>query len=242
MAPTLRPVKPQTRPHCYICGRSGNLTDDHLPPRGFFPPNDRQNLITAPLCSTCHSPLKKTDEAMRVWLAAAGSRSPAGQWIWKNKVLGSTFRRSPKLLSNIQQRHFRPIFSQTDNREILAGIFTMPQGRAIPFIRRLTKGFLYKFYPDYDYFPDFFTVDYRLPTPEVVEITMQLAQNLSQVKTGNGVFRVWHGITADSRDAGAWIHLFYDSACFLRFHGKSEMFAQTFDDNYEEEKGLPQAL
>jgi len=242
MALYQRPQKPQERPHCYICGQLNELTDDHLPPKGFFPPTNRENLITAPLCSSCHDPLKKTDEAMRVWLAAAAGVSSAGKWIWQNKVLGSTFRRSPKLRWNIQQRYFRPIYSGIKNGEIVAGIFTIPQGRAVPFIRRLTKGLLYSFYPDYNYFADFFTVNYELPTQERVQIVSQLAQNLSAVQVGDGVFRVWHGITADTGDAGAWVYLFYEAVCFVCFHGKSDMYAQKFEDNYEEEKGLPPAL
>ena len=122
-------------------------------------------MITAPLCSACHSPLKKTDEAMGVWFAAAAGASTSGKWIWRNKVLPSTFRRSPKLLANIRKRHFRPIRLDTPEGEVAGGVVTMPRGRAIAFIRRLTKGLLYTFHPDYDYFPDFFTVDYRLPTP-----------------------------------------------------------------------------
>ena len=33
------------RPHCYICGTIENLSKDHIPPKGFFPPNDYENFI-----------------------------------------------------------------------------------------------------------------------------------------------------------------------------------------------------
>jgi hypothetical protein len=40
---------------------------------------------------------------MRVWIAAAAAAtSRDARWIWKNKVMGSTFKRSPKLRQNIQ--------------------------------------------------------------------------------------------------------------------------------------------
>jgi hypothetical protein len=42
------------------------LTDDHLSPEGFFEDDDKDNLLTAPLCSNCHPPLSKDDAAMRV--------------------------------------------------------------------------------------------------------------------------------------------------------------------------------
>src|SRR4051812_16625129 len=91
-----KPQRPVTRPHCYICGSTENLTEDHIPPEGFFPPGQRKDLLTAPLCRPCHEPLSKMDEKMRIWLSAAGGTSDSGKWIWRNKVLGSTFKRSPK--------------------------------------------------------------------------------------------------------------------------------------------------
>jgi hypothetical protein len=235
------PTRPPTRPHCYICGAVEDITDDHLPPKGFFPPTQRDNLITAPLCKRCHTPLAKTDEVMRLWFASPIGRSSAAQWIWEHKVVRSTLPRSPKLLANIQP-FLRQIHLRTPNGLIPAMTFSMPQARAIPFIRRLTKGLLYSFYPDYDYFPDFFTVDYRLPTPEAKRVIGGLVKNLIRIDRGEGVFSVWHGITQDTRDAGAWVYVFYEAACFICFHGKREMFSQQFSSGYKEDQSLPSSL
>lgn len=163
------PEKPQVRPHCYICAALDELTPDHLPPIGFFPPDQRGNLITAPLCNRCHPPLSKTDEVMRLWTASSIGRSDSAKWIWENKVLRSTLPRSPKLLANIQP-YLQRIHYETPDGPASGAIFSMPQARAVPFIRRITKGLLYTFYPDYDYFPDSFTIDYRLPTPDARKI------------------------------------------------------------------------
>jgi hypothetical protein len=235
-----RPIKPTSRPHCYICGATDFLTDDHLPPKGFFPPQDRDNLLTAPLCDSCHRPWKKIDERMRAWLAAAGDNSDAGKWIWKNKVLGSTFQRSPKLRSYIRERHFQPILHRGTG-EIAAGLLTFPQADAIPFIRRLTKGLLYTFHPEYDYFSDYFAVAYRAPTDSLEDV-LPLASLLSPVARGNGVFRVWHGITAETENAGVCIYRFYERVCFVCFHGKLDAFKQEFDAGLKESTGLPEFL
>ena len=137
------PIRPSQRPHCYICATEKNLTDDHVPPKGFFPPDDRKNLITAPLCENCHMPLKNTDEAMRVWIAAgAAGTSGVGAWIWKHKVLGSTFKRSPKLRENIKKYLQEMVIKTEDGLLTPVDVLKMPQGRVIPFIRRLTKGLL----------------------------------------------------------------------------------------------------
>jgi hypothetical protein len=228
------------RPHCYICGSINQLTEDHIPPEGFFPPGQRTGLLTAPLCLTCHSPLSKMDEKMRVWLAAAGGASDAGKWIWKNKVLGSTFKRSPKLAAYIREKHFRPIIGS--NGVLLGGRFTMPQGCAIPFVRRLTKGMLYLLHPKYDYFPDFLIVDQPQATPDRVAAVGELVSKLPQIEKGNGVFRAWHGITADTGDAGVCVYLFFETVCFLCFFGKSAKFNQRFAEGYSEEPGLPKYL
>jgi len=67
-------------------------------------------------------------------------------------------------------------------------LITMPQGRVIPFIRRLTKGFLYTYYPDYDYFQDNFNVVYRLPNTEVVNTVLRLARSLRRGPSDNESF------------------------------------------------------
>jgi len=234
-----RPLCPKIRPHCYICGSPDNLTEDHIPPEGFFPPGERKELLTAPLCLTCHSPLSKLDERMRVWLAAAGGGSDAGKWIWKNKVVNSTFKRSPKLADYIRQKHFQPI---VDTGGVLrGGRFTIPQGCPIPFIRRLTKGILYLFHPEYDYFSDSFFVDHAERTPDSIATVGELVSKMPQIEKGNGVFRVCHGIS-DTGDAGACVHLFYDATCFVCLFGRAGMFEQPVDEGYSEEPGIPRYL
>ena len=180
------------------------------------------------------------DEKMRLWLSAAGNASPAGKWIWRKKVVGSTFKRSPKLRAYIREKHFRPIIS--DRGAVLGGRLGIPQGCANPFFRRLTKGILYTFHPDYDYFSDCFAVNYHPATAETVATVAELASKLPQEARGDGVFRVWHGVADDTGTAGVCVFLFFDSVCFLCFFGKDDQFPQTFDEGYEEESGLPPML
>jgi hypothetical protein len=233
-----RQLRPASRPHCYICGSTENLTNDHIPPKGFFPTLQRKDLLTSPLCGSCHPRLAKMDEKMRLWLAAAAGASSSAKWIWRNKVVGSTFKRNPKLVTYIRKKHFRPIINKG---VLLGGVLTIPQGCAIPFFRRLTKGILYALHPDYDYFPDFFTVDYHPETADSVAAIAELVSRLPQLARGNGVFRVWHG-TADTGDAGVCVYLFFDAVCFVCFHGKAMTFDQQFDKDYSEERDLPKHL
>jgi len=202
--------KPEKRPHCYICGAIENLTDDHLQTIGFFHPDDAKDLITAPLCSKCHRPLAKDDEIMRMWMSADSKASARGKWIFQTKIVRSTIPRSPKLLENIQ-----PYLKPFKIGSLSGAIFNMPQSRAIPFIRRLTKGLLYTLYPDYDYFPDYFSVSYELPAPKTLATIKKLTSALSPLQRGEGTFQVWHGITIDTGDSGAWVYVFYEAVCFF---------------------------
>jgi hypothetical protein len=228
------------RPHCYICGATQNLTKDHIPPKGFFPPDDCENLITAPLCCNCHSPFANMDEQMRVWISAgAAAASEKAKWIWKNKVVNSTFKRSPKLRKFIAEKHFRKMSVETISGPVVADVMTMPQSQVHPFIRRLTKGFLYSFYPDHDYFADNFNVVYQPEPSKAVE----LATKLSSCSFGKDVCRIWHGITKDNTKCGVWIFLFYSAACFVCFHGDSNLITpQQMHEGYKENSNLPPKL
>jgi len=226
-------TKPATRPHCYICGSIENLTNDHLPPEGFFPPKQAHDLITAPLCENCHRPLAKDDEVMRMWLSSHGAASPAGKWIFKHKVVASTIARSQKLLDNIQ-RYLKPLPS--------GAFFSIPQSRAIPFIRRLTKGLLYTLYPDYDYFPDYFTVHYHIPSGASLPTIKKLVVSLTPIQRGDGVFQVWHGLTSDTKDSGAWLYVFYNAVYFICLHSKRQRYQQKFPEGYVEHPSLPKRL
>lgn len=93
---------PTVRPHCYICSSTVNLTKDHLPPKGFFPVNQRKNLLSADCCEDCHRRLSMDDEATRLWLSSAASASPAGKWIWHNEAFPS-LQRKPKFHENVRK-------------------------------------------------------------------------------------------------------------------------------------------
>jgi hypothetical protein len=180
------------------------------------------------------------DEKMRLWLSAGGSRSNPGKWIWKNKVVARTFKRSPKLIAYIREKHFRPIIDKSG--ALLGGEVTIPQGCAVPFIRRLTKGILYLEHPEYDYFYDHFTVNHEPPTEDAVEAIGELVSHLQKIEKGGEVFRVWHGITRDTGTSGVCVYLFYAAVCFVCFFGKDPAFKQQFQQDYSEESGYRKAF
>jgi hypothetical protein len=231
------PDKPAECPHCYICATTdpASLTNDHIPPRGFFPEERRENLIVAPLCESCHRKLSDDDEAMRLWLSLSAGASKSGKWIAKHEAMPNLLKK-PKLLAQVK-KHIRHTFVFENAQFRDADEITMPQARVKPFIRRITKGLLYTFQPNYDYFRDSFTV--KLTTLDYFEGVLPL---LTADQRGGDVFEWWHGLAADTRSSGIWIYRFYRSACFVCMHSHSSDWQEPPLAGYEEFHKLPEYL
>ena len=229
------PVKPENPRHCYICAATGvKMTRDHVPPKGFFLPEERDNLLTVRMCEACHKPLSEIDNRMRTWFSDAINVNEAGRWIRQNPV-------ERGLASDKRLREER------ENRIRLANLFS-PEGEQyrycgeeqaciFPFIRRMTKACLYRFAPKYDYFPDYFYV--ARYTPAKMREILPLMKKHTK---GKGVFEVWGGIAENFHTAGLWGFRFYESTFFVCTHGKDPKYKQKFGPGYKEDPSLPKYL
>ena len=88
---------------CYLCESETDLTKDHVPPKNLFRKPLPSNLITVPCCKRCNGSFSKMEEQLRILVSAGINRSADGEWIWKNKVVESSFRRSPALKSHVSK-------------------------------------------------------------------------------------------------------------------------------------------
>ncbi len=134
---------------CYLCGTDQEITADHIPPENLFPPPKPSNLITVPCCAKCNESYSLDDEAFRVFASSVIQRSHTGAWIWRNKVVGSSFQRSPKLLDNVR-KHMAKVAVTTSTGTYQANALSIPIDRANRYLIRITKGLLFKFYPKFD--------------------------------------------------------------------------------------------
>jgi hypothetical protein len=201
---------------CYLCGSETQLTRDHVPPQSFFPPPLPKNLITLQCCEKCHKPFSLEDEAFRVWVASVNGRSSAGKWIWKNRVIGSSFKRSPKLREHVS-REARILNLNLPSGPVPVPTLAIPIDRANLFLRRITKGLIAHFYPDYDFRNDEFKIFCIAPIPRHAETIKNLIRFCRYDFRGDGVFEFWHSITAE-RNGGCWIYRFYEAAWFVVIH------------------------
>jgi hypothetical protein len=205
---------------CYLCGSTEDLTADHVPPKGFFPPPRPTNLITVPCCRSCNNAFSKDDEAVRLWFAAHIGRSPAGDWIWENKATKTTALRSPSLMDNmLAGMKETTVLTERGIEEVSS--YEVPHDRVERFVQRVTKGLLTHYFPEHDYSDAVF--DVRCITPATAETLAKLDKVkdlLSYDYRGDGVFQFRRGLT-DTKAAGIWLLLFYGSILFLVGHTKN---------------------
>jgi hypothetical protein len=205
---------------CYLCGARENLTADHIPPKGFFPPTQRLNLITVRCCKICNNNFAKDDEAIRFWMSSTLGVSEVGSWIFSNKSMG-TLKKSvafrEKMLSSMED-----VKLMTTEGEIDAIGLTVPVDRTEKFIIRITKGLLTHYYSGYNYEDAEFRVEYITPRIDILEKIAPLRDRLIYGEKWEGVFQFRMNWT-ESKETGVWLLLFYESVMFLVVHTKGKL-------------------
>lgn len=197
---------------CYLCYGSENMTDDHIPPKGFFPEPRPADLITVRCCLACNMSYQLDDEAFRVWAASLMGRSPAGDWIWQQKVVGSSFARSPKLKANVV-KHLSKLPVQTPGGVIQMYGISIPIPRANRFLIRLAKGMLAKFSPEKDYSSQKFEVTQLDLKQDNITYLSKMAMYDHR---GDRVFRFWRAVAPEVVQAvGLFAFCFYDASLFM---------------------------
>ena len=102
---------------CYLCGKTEELTDDHVPPKAFFPrPIMHDNLITVRACKSCNSFWGPKEALLVHDLSIAGdnadSRSVFINSTHKNYMRGAGTRGGPsadyyKILSRLKDSYLK---------------------------------------------------------------------------------------------------------------------------------------
>lgn len=115
------------------------------------------------------------------------------------------------------KRHLRTLQLKSMGHTIEAPALCIPEERANIFLKRLTKGLLTHFYPEYDYGNDQFIIQVRAPIREHLEQLQAFSKNCVRDSRGDGVFDFWRALVPDYA-GGLWIYLFYQEVCFVVCH------------------------
>ncbi len=96
---------------CYVCGRPGADTRDHVIPESFFPTPKPNNLITLPAHYSCHNRLG--EEYVRSILAGLAESKPAMQL--NEGPAGRALRRNEPLKRDLRASMIRRIVHHRGN-------------------------------------------------------------------------------------------------------------------------------
>lgn len=131
---------------CDLCWTSKVLVErDHIPPINLFEEPRPSNLITRPICLTCHKPTHKDDEAFRVFVTAHITRNAAATNLWKTKVVPRTLQEGRiKPFVAAVRKSFRPAVIRIGDVELPIGTLRVDAKPINRVIIRLTRG-LYSF-------------------------------------------------------------------------------------------------
>jgi len=212
---------------CYLCERDAD-TQDHIPPRSFFPKPWPSNLLTVPCCSACNNRLSALDEQMRVFLAADEHANESAKQIRMQKIFTE---------NSVKGKPFRTVAATLKSFPIIAG-GSLQRGHTLSaqtidlyyFVERIIRGLACKFYPDL-YEPKDFVVVECISTVKfkdaksagdvdaVMQYLSKIAPKMSHDCFGDGVLDFLH----QRADGGTgWILSFYRGATFMGAPSKKE--------------------
>lgn len=199
---------------CYLCGSENNLTKDHVPPKNLFRGPLPSNLITVSCCRACNVSFSKIEEQLRIFVSAAINRSADGKWIWENKVVESTLRRSSALRSQVA----KDLLIGNVKGNIELPILTMDAQLVNKCLIKITRGLMTHFYPSLNHsaleFAAFELNQFKV-TPDWIR---SLGAPYTYDERGNGQFRFLRALVEDDNRCGHWIYIFYDSISFVVHH------------------------
>jgi hypothetical protein len=93
----------KTQKLCYLCGKPGADTVDHIPPKGIFPKKPAGRLITVPAHHLCNHGFHKDDELFRNLIIMASWRTLEGRKAWKEQVVPS-WQKNPGAKEELRSR------------------------------------------------------------------------------------------------------------------------------------------
>ena len=210
---------------CVYCGKQGELTDDHIPPKNLFPEPRPSNLITVPSCSDCNVGASKDDEYFRLVLsmrhdtgdhpAVKGVQPSVIRSLGREKAIGlrkavfdSINLRNVRTKSGIclgQENFIDVDLSRLDRvaARIARGLYFHEFNARLPLDRDVVA----------------YSVDELTGTSEFekFKITVKDVTRRKPRIIGNNVFAYWFQPFQEDANATFWVLLFYERVAFICF-------------------------
>lgn len=141
---------------CFLCGKEGADTRDHIPPRGIFPLRPEGQLITVPAHKMCNAKYQKDDELFRNLIIGASYRTKEGKTAWQKQVVES-WKSNPGAKKELQDLLFTAYINDEKNRSLIpVNAIKMDVNLVERQVQRWTRGLYYK--------------KFQKPLPQISEI------------------------------------------------------------------------
>jgi hypothetical protein len=102
--------------------------------------------------------------------------SASGERIWRERVVGRTFQRSPALRASFAQSAVQVLVERKGIQSPAVAI-TIPDDRADRYIVRIVKDLLTHLYPEFDYSAHAFEVEQVTPSADNIKMLFKLFAN-----------------------------------------------------------------
>lgn len=197
---------------CVYCGQKAIITRDHVFPRALFNSPFPENNILVNSCKKCNNSYSIDEELFRTIIAGAATFTEEGQKLWHNRVMKSSFERSPKFKNYIKESIITvDVYSK-------AGIFLgklpalqidqLKEKRMKRVIKKMTKGLYYHHYNR--------IIDDSVKTQitfikQIDEETLNYLNQLHYNIIGNREIIYWYGKTVEYDYLSFWGILFYNT-------------------------------
>ncbi len=204
---------------CYLCGKPGADTREHIPPRGIFPKNPSGQLITVPAHLKCNQQFDKDDELFRDKIIMASWRSIEGKRAYR-EIVRPSLHKNPGIKRKLREALTIAWIEDSVSK-------TLIPARAIKLecdlverqIDRWTRGLFYHKFK-HPLSPTINIQVDRLNPPEqsVVPFVLELAKQGIQPKWVDvepGVFTYTYLTTFESNNIGLALFLFFDTEVYL---------------------------
>ena len=203
---------------CSICGNNDELTREHIPPKGIFLAPRPQNTITVFSCKKCNHDTQRDDEYFRYWVTAGAQPQSKLSEVWKNKVVGSTFKRSPALLKKIQNDHKRLLEHHSKNPlktydgeivsdELLSLCYTFDIERINRIACKIVRGLYFHHFSELLPYTVELTVSYEPINSDILIKIIEARKGL--VGGEDGEFIYWFKFDDTEPYFSRWVMFFY---------------------------------
>ena len=212
---------------CAYCGSKAE-TDDHVPPKSFFPKPRPSNLVTVPSCKCCNEGAGKDEEFfLATFMFSGAGVSSVGQQLWKEK-LHRMYEKNPGLRRKIAEHlSYKDVYTP-------AGLYLgkhmtikTDEARFERVVNKIVRG-LYFYEYDEPLGIDTQLMTLFLNTEEKLEAAMRHINQLSFGKRRwQRVFEYRCGRLPNDNKQSVWV---------TRFYGQQHFWSISGDDSTIQEK------